>query len=482
MNSTTTLPAAANQAGEALRDFAGDSAARDGIRWGLVVWVVAFFLLAFYNVDHDADTFAGRQVTDDTEDHIADQYVDDIEAGSGLRKLVLVSYGAGGLWCLLKCRRRDWNVQRGAAVCLASLCAWIALSVLWSIDPGLSLRRLVASGMVLIGSLGYARLLRPDELLLVALATFSCFVGNSLLVDVARGGRPWNADYRFGGTLHPNIQAAYCGMLCLAAYCMPARLGGQWVTRALLVGGMVLLYQTQSRTSMFAVLVGLVIASLVKLSSSLRWQVTWLLLLGASVATITVGSLSEGQRNGLTEAVLMGRTEQAGTLSGRVPLWKELSRYAAQRPLTGYGFESFWTPDNIDAVMKSQKWALQSAHNAYFETLLQLGLPGLVAACAMVLASFNLAQTAYERTRLAGYAFIYGVIGFAVTNSLLESHFAKLKYPTAIALIGVLSVIAFYPADGSGDAPAPKPLRKRDSASRGGPTRRCDSTGGRQIA
>lgn len=477
MASALAMPGFANYG-----DYDDSTAESSGIRWGRVVWVAIAFVMIFYYIDHDAETFAGRQVADTTEDDIADKYVDEIEDGSSIRKLVLITYGVTGLWCLMQCRDREWNVQRFAALAMAALVAWMVLSVLWSLNPGLTVRRIVATGMVFVGSLGYARLLRPDELLVVALATFAFFIGNSFLIDVGAGGKPWTADYRFGGTLHPNLQSAYCAMLCLAAYCTPKKYGSQWIARSLFVIGIVLLYQTQSRTSLFALLVGLVIASLVRLSSMLRWQAVWLLVIFASVTMIAIASFSEGQRKGLTEAALMGRTEQAGTLSGRVPLWQELSRFASERPLTGYGFESFWTPENIDAVMKSQKWALQSAHNSYFETVLQLGLPGLVFAMAMVLASFNLTQTAYERTRSAGYAFMYGVLGFAITNSLLESNFAKLKYPTVIALIGILSVIAFYPADDSGEVPYLKFLRKRSAAERRAAADRRHSKGGRQIA
>lgn len=477
MTSSVAMPGIAD-----FGDHNDSTAGAGGIRWGRVLWVVAFFLPVFYYIDHDAEAFAGRQVADETEDDIADQYVDEIEGGSGLRKLVLIAFGATGLWWLMRCRDREWNVQRFAATATVALVAWILVSVLWSINPGLTFKRIVAFGMVFIGSLGYARLLRPDELLVVSLTTFTLLIGNSFFLDVVNGGKPWTADYRFGGTLHPNLQSAYCAMLCLAAYCTPKKYGSQWIARCLFVMGIVLLYQTQSRTSLFALLVGLVIASLVRLSSMFRWQAVWLLFVFASVTTIAIASFSEGQRKGLTEAALMGRTEQAGTLSGRVPLWQELSRFASERPLTGYGFESFWTPENIDAVMKSQKWALQSAHNSYFETVLQLGLPGLAFAMAMVLASFNLTQTAYERTRSAGYAFMYGVLGFAITNSLLESNFAKLKYPTVLALIGILSVIAFYPAADSGEVPYFKFLRKRTAAERRAAADRRQSKGGRQIA
>ncbi len=57
----------------------------------------------------------------------------------------------------------------------------------------------------------------------------------------------------------------------------------------------------------------------------------------------------------------------------------------------------------------------------------------------------NLAQSAYARAPSAGYAFAYGLVAFAFANSLLESHFVKVKYPSVLALIVLLGVIAFYP-------------------------------------
>ena len=36
------------------------------------------------------------------------------------------------------------------------------------------------------------------------------------------------------------------------------------------------------------------------------------------------------------------------SLTGRMPIWTELMRYVDRRPLTGYGYESFWTAENIE--------------------------------------------------------------------------------------------------------------------------------------
>ncbi|MEN0111368.1 MAG: O-antigen ligase [Planctomycetota bacterium] len=443
--SALRIPALAPLARDASPNRASAAEQPTTLRLGRVLAVAAFFFVAFYQLEHDAAEFAGAQVAEIGEDRIADTYMDQIEDGSTIRKLVIVAYGMLGLASLVFARDRAWNVRPATLVMIAALLAWAALSSSWSVEPGLSRKRLVVAGLILTGSLGFARLLRPNELLMVALLTFTAFVGFSLTADVAAGGRPWESDYRFTGTLHPNIQAAYCGLLCLAAFCQPAPFGRRWITRGLLAFGVLALVATQSRTSLLALAVGFVMAWLISLGGRTRWLGASLLVSAAAVATIVVSSLGDGGRRRLTDAVLLGRTEQASSLTGRVPLWEELAGYAATRPLTGYGYETFWTPDRIAEVMKSQQWALQSAHNGYFELVLQLGWVGLALATAFVLSGANVLQSAYARRPMAGYAFAYGVIGFALVNSLLESHFAKLKYPTVVALIAVLGAACFFP-------------------------------------
>lgn len=430
------------------------------IRWQRVLMVATAFFVAFYAFEHSATQFAGGgTAASEREDRLRDDYIDNIESGSSSRKMIFLAFGLAGTIALFNCKSRPWNPQTVGVGLFATFVLWALLSVNASDDSSLTLRRLIASSLVVIGSIGFARMLRPNELLSVALVTFSLFVGYSLLLDVGAGGRPWASDYRFAGTIHPNIQAAYCGILCLAAFTFPAGFGRRWIPRSLLAFGFMMLIQTQSRTAALAVLIGLGTIFLLRLKPSVRWGAGMLAASMVAIATITIASLGDGGRAQLTNTILLGRTEQAGSLTGRVPLWEELSRYAAERPLTGYGYETFWTPDRIDAVMKTQEWALQSAHNAYFDMTLQLGLIGLILGLATVLYAFNLFQSAYAKTSEAGYAFIYGVIAFALTNSLLESHFVKLKYPTVLCLIAIMGILFFYPQEETGGSAEDQPLR-----------------------
>ena len=431
-----------------VNESVGAAADLSATRWPRVIAIAIGFFVAFYAFEHSPEQFAGgSRAVETREDRIRDDYIDDIEAGNARRKLIFFSYALVGFAGLAWCRQRPWNVRWTGAALLGALLLWAIASVLSSDEPSLTIRRLAASGLVLVGSLGFARIMRPNELISVCLISFTLFVGYSLLLDLAAGGRPWLSDYRFAGTLHPNIQAAYCGILCLAAFSQPVGFGRRWITRSLLAFGLVMLVQTQSRTAALAVLIGLMMVFLVSLRPAVRWAAGAALLSLVAMVVLLVASLGEGGRTQLRDLVLLGRTEQAGSLTGRVPLWEELSRYVADRPMTGYGYETFWTPDRIDAVMETQEWALQSAHNGYVDFTLQLGVIGLAIGLPLVLYGFNSFQSAYARTQAAGYAFAYGLFAFAMTNSLLESHFVKLKYPTVIALIALLGVLFFYPVE-----------------------------------
>ncbi|QDT68386.1 O-Antigen ligase [Planctomycetes bacterium MalM25] len=417
----------------------------DRVRWARVALVSLLLLFCFFLFEHDPSEFAGVKIGDTSEDRIADTYIDDIEAGSSVRKLLVIGYAFIGLTLAALSPERRWHLRWEALLPLLGLMMWAALSAAWSDDSSLTVRRLAATTILLVGSLGYARAMRPNEILFVAMTTLALFVGGSLLLDLRGGGRPWESNYRFGGTLHPNIQAAYCAVLCLAAYCLPSRLGGHWLGRGLFGFGFVMLVLTQSRTSVIALLVGLLAAFMVRLSPAIRWWSGAVLVSLAAMVALTAGALSDSGRRQLTEVALLGRTDQAKSLTGRVPLWQELSRYAADKPITGYGYDTFWSPDRIAAVMKTQDWAIQSAHNAYFDLTLQLGLVGLGFGLAFAIASMNLVQAAYSRAPAAGYAFAYGLLAFAFVNSLLESHFVKVKYPSVLAMIVILGVVAFFP-------------------------------------
>jgi O-antigen ligase len=80
--------------------------------------------------------------------------------------------------------------------------------------------------------------------------------------------------------------------------------------------------------------------------------------------------------------------EDSANFSNRVPLWIECLRYLKRKPIAGYGYGAFWTPERVVAVstLPQMAWStreqpenlyLETAHNQYLESALGTGVIGL---------------------------------------------------------------------------------------------------------
>ena len=121
--------------------------------------------------------------------------------------------------------------------------------------------------------------------------------------------------------------------------------------------GVVLLVLTKSRTATAAFWAAIVAVQLVRLPASDKIDgLSGDGVVGA-LALWMVWVCGIDPTTDFRDAVLLGRADEAETLSGRVFIWPEVIRYAQER-LLGYGYGSFWTPGRIEAVSKELGWGL----------------------------------------------------------------------------------------------------------------------------
>jgi uncharacterized protein involved in exopolysaccharide biosynthesis/Mrp family chromosome partitioning ATPase len=85
---------------------------------------------------------------------------------------------------------------------------------------------------------------------------------------------------------------------------------------------------------------------------------------------------------GLSELLvpLLEALGKDATLTGRVPLWREVDHAIGRRLLFGYGYQAFWADSNLDGwrVRAAAGWPAPHAHNGFRDTLLSLGLLGFI--------------------------------------------------------------------------------------------------------
>lgn len=389
---------------------------------------------AFFVAEHSLDISLADAYTQTAEEM-------ELAAGGGntARRLTFLVLAAVGGVLLLTPRGSRLSIHGPLAAAIGAYLALCGASILWSIDPGMCLRRMMVLGCCVIFAAGLARRFTMHELCLMVVATIGPLVLVGLLAELRLGTfRPWSAGYRFSGSVHPNTQGMHLTMLGLAAWVLARtpetkHRGLFW---AIFAATLVLGVLTKSRTGNAATL--LAFGSVLVVHTSAHWKLSvgfacsWLGLVGLWLLLLAGFDPLVDFR----DALLLGRAEQSDTLSGRAYIWPIVLHYIGQRPWLGYGYESFWNPTHIDTISTELEWGLREAHNGYLEVLLSTGVIGLALAFAVVVAGLVTATRGLIARRDPAYGLALGMLVFGVFSSAMESGLVVVMLPPV--LIGAL--------------------------------------------
>ncbi len=377
--------------------------------------------------------------------------VDEMEAqaggGNAVRRLAFLMLGGLGTVALALPSNRRLRIGVPAAL-LLFYGAWCFASVAWSADIGMTVRRLIVFACYCLAAVGLAKRFEGDDLLRMATVLPLAMLAMGFLAELALGTfRPWAGGYRFAGSQHPNTQAMALASLCLASFCRWREGRSRLVPLALFCVGFGFLILTKSRTSAAAVLASL--GFLWTLSTPWRWKIaavlggTWLfgvVLLGALLTGADLG-------DDVSNVALMGREEESESLTGRIPIWTELSPYILRRLPIGYGFDAFWNPAQIDQFYRELQWAIREAHSAYVDLTLSVGLIGAGALFGAIAAGMSRAAGLYRRFGRPEHGFILGLQAFCLVNALTESAMTMPLFVPFLATCGLAQMVLFEEAD-----------------------------------
>ena len=121
--------------------------------------------------------------------------------------------------------------------------------------------------------------------------------------------------------------------------------------------------------------------------------------------------------------IMLGRDP---SLTDRTAVWADVLALQ-ERPLVGYGFESFWLGDRLLVLWNKWWWQPTQAHNGYIETYLNLGLVGLGLLAGLLLSTFRrisrqlLNDFDFARLRMA---LLFAIVLFNYTEAAFKGvHF-----------------------------------------------------------
>lgn len=396
-------------------DTTGEWDPAESIPWLSIILLAVFIFLADHNLQAPIEF---RSATDTTMAAIAL-----IREGSTKRQITYTCLGLFGAIAFLF--RPRWRLS------IRGLFPWVVLvflglaflSVAWSDDRGLTIRRLGVLAFICVGVCGVLRhFSRLQIVMLITFANVAYLIvgfGNELFLGTFR---PFAAGYRFAGTVHPVVQSIDCAILLLGALCLVDRMREH---RRLLFGclafGALFLFFTRSRTGTAAALVAAFVYWYLTAHRYRLRAMTTVLLLGAALLIALMLILNQVIPMPW-DVVLMGRgTTNAASLTGRIPLWDLLFSSAMQRPMLGYGFDSFMSPRHAAQVAAILAFGLNSAHSVYLDVLLGVGFIGLALFLAVMGLSIVRAVRSYRIVRDPVLAFFAALIVFELFSGTLDS-------------------------------------------------------------
>lgn len=407
------------------------------IGWHVVAMAVVVGA-AFFAIDHDLHTSL-RESYASTEAEMEEM----TEGGNSLRRVAFLSIAALGLIGLAASRDQRFPVGM-IGLAMIAVVGWAAASYFWSIDDETTARRWLVLACAFVGVVGLGRMLPAREICLlgVVVGLGSLLVG--LFAELSLGTfHPWTSDYRFAGTLHPNTQGMYLACLTIGAFCLArGESRGNAFYWTLVAVGLAALVLTKSRTSTAGVLLSL--AAIWSLQASWQVRAAGIFAVASVLAVAIFAVLVSGVdlEAELQQAALLGRQEQSESLTGRIPIWYELSHFVGERPLTGYGYDTFWTADHIALVADHIEWPIKEAHNGYLDATLSVGLVGAGLMTLAVLGGLFAGASRFHESGDPATGIYVGMLVFGLINCCTESGMVMPQFPPFLAAIG-LARLAF---------------------------------------
>jgi O-antigen ligase len=111
------------------------------------------------------------------------------------------------------------------------------------------------------------------------------------------------------------------------------------------------------------------------------------------------------------------------TLTGRTDLWADLLDIAAESPIFGVGYGSFWI-GNTHNLWERHLWGPTQGHNGYIDVYLELGAVGLLILAAVIIRGY-LATLDRMTTNFGQGALHFAWLTVIVIHNVTESSYLR---------------------------------------------------------
>lgn len=370
-----------------------------------------------------------------------DAVAEDRTAGTPIVQLVTFAvYLPALLFMLTRPQQALQTIMRGWSYSL--LLAFAVVSILWSVEPGVSLRRIGALIVATLFIVHAANWFRPKNFVQIVTYVLVGLCVLSILAALVPGyGIPSSGVHagRFRGIFSDKnllgMIAAFAA-LSTAYMAMQAQRGTRtkliWWGATLVEFTLVVL--SNARTSLIGLVVAAAAVWAVRMINQPKgWERR--LAKQTRVAIVTGGAVFVLVIVPTMLSLILALLGRNMTLTGRQKLWEYALDKGLERFWTGAGFKSFWTDKlTYDLRVLHQYWASEgqtlqltsNAHNGYLDVWLELGIFGLILLLVMFITTIVRSIRCFSRTHDVLFLWHLGtavfVSCFYMTNGFIMMH------------------------------------------------------------
>jgi exopolysaccharide production protein ExoQ len=405
-----------------------------------VPWFMFFFLsIVFFIAQHDwyfpLCSGEGFNITIDEFSQITEQ-------GNLLRRIIFFLFGIFALVNILRSGFYRVKITGILGWFILFLISWAFLSLAWTENFSISFRRLLLFAMLCLGAFTVSQRFLPRDIALWVFFSMFCYLHIGIAAENVLGTfHPLSGDYRFAGTVHPNTQGINCALLFFASvFVLLNEKRWRWFFFFIMFESLIFLYLTKSRTSLTFAFISILIFWLLTLPSSKKMAIIPYVIFVSCLLIL----FSDYLFPVINHAIALGRKySDTITLTGRIPLWKQIIFYIEKRPILGYGYDCFWTSNHLTEVANEQGWTVTQGHSAYLDISLSLGIGGAILYIIIIIIGIKQTLFYHKRSDNYYYYFLGIVLVFIALNGLLESIVIIPNQVTFISML-VLAKLGFH--------------------------------------
>ena len=252
---------------------------------------------------------------------------------------------------------------------------WCSMTMLWSYDPGITLRRSVAlmmttmAGLALAARYDWNEMVQRIAFVFFVLAVVAWIVPivnptKGIMQEVNAGAwrGPWVEKNYLGGYMTRGLIAAMC------AFAMRPDRFWLWIPTGLMCFGLVFMSTSKTALLISVACIGMfIVLRVFRRFPILRIPLMYVSVMGLSIFMFLILAMPEE---------MFGLIGKDPSLTGRTDIWESLIISIREKFWFGHGYGVYWLdPMGPSYYVRAKlEWGVPTAHNGWIESWLSAGL------------------------------------------------------------------------------------------------------------